>query len=217
MFPDEQEKSTKSQHCDTPYPMTTSSFDKFVKQNTREFHQEYERCMDDSKKNSQIIQNSSRNKSEKMKIDRLPKTCNKNESLTVKRTLPTLSNITETCNENKSLTVRQTIPTLSNITERCNENKLLSLRQTPSMVTQSKDNRHKQLGQISHTDCLPTTSTNLTSSAAENMEISKGYNFHRQFLGYCFSFLMDSKCKHTYLNGKCTFKHNVSIFIYFLF
>lgn len=41
----EKDKSYKSLHCDVPYTMTASSFDKYVKQNNKEFNKEYAKCL----------------------------------------------------------------------------------------------------------------------------------------------------------------------------
>ncbi|XP_011701501.1 PREDICTED: protein PFC0760c-like isoform X2 [Wasmannia auropunctata] len=45
---DSKNKSIKSLHSDEPYIMTTSSFNKYVKQNATEFNKEYEQCVKDS-------------------------------------------------------------------------------------------------------------------------------------------------------------------------
>ncbi|XP_050448925.1 metacaspase-2-like isoform X3 [Cataglyphis hispanica] len=44
----EKNKSYKSLHSDIPYPMTASSFDKYVKQNNKEFNKEYADCIENN-------------------------------------------------------------------------------------------------------------------------------------------------------------------------
>lgn len=44
----EKDKSYKSLHSDIPYPMTASSFDKYVKQNNKEFNKEYAECIENN-------------------------------------------------------------------------------------------------------------------------------------------------------------------------
>lgn len=67
--------------------MSTSSFNMYLKQNKNEFNEEYERCMRNNVKKSQIVQNSTRNRIEKKKVieDNLPEMCNKNKLLTAKQ------------------------------------------------------------------------------------------------------------------------------------
>lgn len=42
----EKDKSPKSLHSDVPYTMTASSFDKYVKENNKEFNKEYAKCIE---------------------------------------------------------------------------------------------------------------------------------------------------------------------------
>lgn len=44
----EKNKSYKSLHSDIPYPMTARSFDKYVKQNNKEFNKEYADCIENN-------------------------------------------------------------------------------------------------------------------------------------------------------------------------
>ncbi|XP_025263596.1 uncharacterized protein LOC105259189 [Camponotus floridanus] len=45
IFLNEKDKSSKSLHSDVPYTMTASSFDKYVKENNKEFNKEYAKCI----------------------------------------------------------------------------------------------------------------------------------------------------------------------------
>ncbi|XP_011149412.1 putative uncharacterized protein DDB_G0282133 isoform X3 [Harpegnathos saltator] len=94
-FPDEREKLPKPLYSDTPYTMSTSSFDKYFKQNKSEFNQEYERCRVNNTENSQVVQNTDNTgkalgKMEVLK-DNLLETHNKNQLLTIKQTLPKIA------------------------------------------------------------------------------------------------------------------------------
>ncbi|XP_032691072.1 protein dopey homolog PFC0245c-like isoform X2 [Odontomachus brunneus] len=92
IFPDKEEKLPKPLQSDTPYIMSTNSFNMYLKQNKNEFNQEYERCLKNNIKKSQIAQNSTKNRTEKMKvIESLPEKCNKNELLTAKQTIPKIN------------------------------------------------------------------------------------------------------------------------------
>lgn len=46
IFFSEKNKSYKSLNCDVPYTMTASSFDKYMKENNKEFNKEYAKCME---------------------------------------------------------------------------------------------------------------------------------------------------------------------------
>lgn len=87
MFP-EQEKLSKSLHSDTPYLLSVSSFDQYMKQNEKEFNREYERHMKSNIKSSSRVKNKTGNKSDKPEArkDGLAKTCNGNKTLTVGQT-----------------------------------------------------------------------------------------------------------------------------------
>lgn len=87
MFP-EQEKLPKSLHSDTPYLLSVSSFNQYVKQNEKEFNREYERHMKNNIKSSSRVKNKTGNKSDKLEArkDGLAKTCNGNKTLTAGQT-----------------------------------------------------------------------------------------------------------------------------------
>ncbi|KYN45311.1 hypothetical protein ALC56_00157 [Trachymyrmex septentrionalis] len=66
----EQDKLNKSLHSDVPYIMTTSSFDKYIKQNATEFNKEYAKCVEDniemSNKTNKTDKNEFNNQSEQI-------------------------------------------------------------------------------------------------------------------------------------------------------
>ncbi|XP_014480408.1 PREDICTED: uncharacterized protein LOC106747425, partial [Dinoponera quadriceps] len=166
MFPDGQETLPKSSHFDTPYRITAKNFNinKYLKQNTSEFNQEYERCMKNSIKKSQIIENSTENKYKKVEVasrrvaeSNLPKTI---------------------CSENKLSTIEQTV---SKITT----NSFL-------LKTTIPDKLSRQISYVDH-QLASSTNLTLSAVQNTQIFINPD-TIHYYFRGYCFSTLRYSKC-----------------------
>ncbi|XP_070170436.1 repetitive organellar protein-like [Polyergus mexicanus] len=87
----EKDKSYKSLHSDIPYPMTASSFDKYVKQNNKEFNKEYAECIENN------IEASKSNKANEISNNQSTQALN--------------TDCTSTTAESKSLQTRNTYPT----------------------------------------------------------------------------------------------------------
>ncbi|XP_036138851.1 uncharacterized protein PF11_0213 isoform X1 [Monomorium pharaonis] len=86
-FLNEQDKSNKSLHSDAPYIMTTSSFNKFVKQNATEFNKEYAKYVESNIQTSNKTCETNRevNRQLRQTTDCMPETTLKVTSLETKK------------------------------------------------------------------------------------------------------------------------------------